>query len=185
MSDKLSGYKAGQSGLIALDWFNGNRSVLVNSRLSGMLLGVTVRTKSEEIYRALLEAAAFGTKRIVDQFENSGIMINTVTAAGGIANKNSLLMQILSDVLDKQIKVCDATQAAALGSAIYASVAAGIYTDTKRASAELSADAVKTYIPIRENVCEYKKLYAEYLTLHDYFGKSNMVMERLTEMKKG
>lgn len=184
LTDKAEKLKIGESGIVALDWFNGNRSVLVNSRLSGMLLGLTLGTKPEEIYRALLEAASFGTKRIVDQFEDNGIAISSVTAAGGIANKNRLLMQILADVLNKSIKVCDTAQAAALGSAIYASVSAGFFDDVKSASAKLSADAVKIYKPISENVNLYKKLYSEYLTLHDYFGKNNMVMERLSEMKK-
>lgn len=183
LTEKASELRIGESGVIALDWFNGNRSVLVNSRLSGMLLGLTVRTRPEEIYRALLEAASFGTKRIIDQFENNGVTVNTVTAAGGIANKNALLMQILADVINKPIKVCDTTQAAALGSAIYASVAAGFFADVISAAERLSSPCVKEYLPIAHNVEAYKTLYSEYLTLHDYFGKTNMVMERLSDIK--
>ena len=184
LTDKASESRIGESGVIALDWFNGNRSVLVNSRLSGMLLGLTVRTRPEEIYRALLEAASFGTKRIIDQFESNGNAVNTVTGAGGIANKTALLMQILADVINKPIKVCDTTQASALGSAIYASVAAGLFGDVIIAAKHLSAPAIKEFTPIVANVEAYKILYSEYLTLHDYFGKTNMVMERLSDMKK-
>lgn len=184
LTSKAQQLKIGKSGLIALDWFNGNRSVLVNSRLSGMVLGLTIRTKAEEIYRALLEAAAFGTKRIVDQFENYGIPIHRITAAGGIANKNSLLMQILADVLNKPISICDTSQAAALGSAVYASVAGGFYSDVVSASKELSVSASNVYLPISENVSAYSQLYGEYLTLHDYFGKNNPVMEFLSKNKQ-
>lgn len=184
LTQKASELNIGESGIVALDWFNGNRSVLVNSMLSGMIVGMTVRTAPEEIYRALLEAAAFGTKRIVDQFEAYGVEIKSVTAAGGIANKNRLLMQIIADVLQKDIKVCSTTQAAALGSAIYASVAGGFYEDVKSAAKELSAPAVTVYKPIDINAEKYKELYGEYLILHDYFGKQNMIMERLSKKRK-
>lgn len=184
LTEKAAELRIGESGIIALDWFNGNRSVLVNSSLTGMLLGVTIRSKPEEIYRSLLEAAAFGTKRIVDQFEAYGIAINTITAAGGIASKNSLLMQILSDTLNKEVYVCDTKQAAALGSAIYASVAGGFYKDVIEASKELAAPSSKRYTPKTENAKKYALLYDEYLTLHDYFGKTNMVMERLSKIKQ-
>ncbi len=184
LTQKAQELKIGESGIVALDWFNGNRSVLVNSRLSGMLVGVTIRTKPEEIYRSLLEAAAFGTKRITDQFEGYGIDIDTVTAAGGIANKNPLLMQIMADVLNKPVAVCSATQAAALGSAVYASVAGGFYEDVRSAAKELSVPTAMVYTPNGNNAESYGILYREYLALHDYFGKENMVMERLSEMKQ-
>ena len=184
LTEKAQQLKIGESGIIALDWFNGNRSVLVNSRLSGMLVGVTIQTQPEEIYRALLEAAVFGAKRITDQFEAFGISIDKITAAGGIASKNALLMQIMADVLNKEIFVCNTTQAAALGSAVYASVAGGFYDDVIIASADLSPEVKAVYRPIEENVIKYKALYSEYLTLHDYFGKTNMVMERLRKIKQ-
>lgn len=184
LSEKAAKLDIGRSGIVALDWFNGNRSVLVNSKLSGMLLGITIRTKPEEIYRALLEAASFGTRRIIDQFTSNGIEIKCITAAGGIANKNSLLMQIMADVTDREIKVCSTTQAAALGSAIYASVAGGFYSDVTEAAEKLSAPISKTYTPISSNVTKYQSLYKEYLELHDYFGRSNLVMERLSDMKQ-
>lgn len=184
LTEKAEKLKTGESGVLALDWFNGNRSILVNSLLSGLLVGVTINTKPEEIYRALLEAAAFGTKRIVDQFEDYGIEVNALTASGGIANKNPLLMQILSDVLNREIRVCGTTQAGALGSAIYASVAGGFYPDIKIAAKELSVSPVCIYKPVKENADKYLALYNEYLILHDYFGKSNMVMERISKIKQ-
>ena len=183
LREKASKLSVGESGLLALDWWNGNRSVLVNSNLTGMILGMTLGTKPEEIYRALIEATAFGLKVIVEQYENSGISINSICAAGGIAQKDEMMMQIYADVLDREIRIAGSTQAGALGSAIYASVAAGAYADLKAAAEKLSKPDAKTYAPIAENAMAYKRLYGEYKTLHDYFGKENKVMERLNEFK--
>lgn len=183
LREKASKLEVGESGLLALDWWNGNRSVLVNSDLTGMVLGMTLGTRPEEIYRALIEATAYGLKVIVEQYENSGIKINSICAAGGIAQKDEMMMQIYSDVLDREIRIAGSTQAGALGSAIYASVAAGVYTDVKTAASKLSKPDVKIYKPVRENVKEYKLLYREYKILHDYFGKENKVMERMGKSK--
>lgn len=183
LREKASKLSVGESGLLALDWWNGNRSVLVNSNLTGMILGMTLGTKPEEIYRALIEATAFGLKVIVEQYENSGISINSICAAGGIAQKDEMMMQIYADVLDREIRIAGSAQAGALGSAIYASVAAGAYADLKAAAEKLSKPDAKTYAPIAENAMAYKRLYGEYKTLHDYFGKENKVMERLNEFK--
>ena len=175
LREKASKLSVGESGLLALDWWNGNRSVLVNSNLTGMILGMTLGTKPEEIYRALIEATAFGLKVIVEQYENSGISINSICAAGGIAQKDEMMMQIYADVLDREIRIAGSTQAGALGSAIYASVAAGAYADLKAAAEKLSKPDAKTYAPIAENAMAYKRLYGEYKTLHDYFGKENKI----------
>ena len=179
LREKANKLSVGESGLLALDWWNGNRSVLVNSNLTGMLLGMTLGTKPEEIYRALIEATAYGLKVIVEQYENSGISIKSICAAGGIAQKDEMMMQIYADVLGRDIRIAGSTQAGALGSAIYAAVAANIYTDVKTAAKKLSKSDVKLYKPIKENVKTYKMLYKEYKILHDYFGKENMVMERI------
>ncbi|MBQ9112524.1 MAG: ribulokinase [Clostridia bacterium] len=179
LREKASKLEVGESGLLALDWWNGNRSVLVNSDLTGMVLGMTLQTKPEEIYRALIEATAYGLKVIVDQYEDSGITINSICAAGGIAQKDEMMMQIYADVLNRDIRIAGSTQAGALGSAIYASVAAGVYKDVRTAAGKLSKPDVKVYKPIKENVKAYKLLYREYKVLHDYFGKENKVMERL------
>lgn len=177
LTEKAEKLAVGQTGLVALDWFNGNRSVLDDSRLSGMILGLTLGTKPEHIYRALLEATAYGTKMILDTL---AFPVTTIKVAGGIANKNPLLMQIYADVLGRTIGVTQSTQAAALGSAIYGAVAAGIYPDFTAAAAAMGAPVAKTYTPNPENQKAYKKLYAEYVTLHDYFGRGgNDVMKRL------
>ncbi len=179
LREKASKLTVGEHGLLALDWWNGNRSVLVNSSLKGMILGMDMQTKPEEIYRALIEATAYGLRVIVDRCLESGVVINNVCAAGGIAQKDEMMMQIYADVLNRRIDIAGTTQAAALGSAIYATVAAGLYSDVTEASRVLSRPHAKSYYPIAENVERYGKLYAEYKKLHDYFGEENKVMERL------
>lgn len=179
LTEKAEKQAVGETGLIALDWFNGNRSVLDDSQLSGMLLGLTLSTKPEDIYRALLEATAFGTKMILDALRSP---VSTIKVAGGIANKNALLMQIYADVLGCEIGVCQSTQAGALGSAIYAAVAAGVYPDIPAAARAMGAPVTKRYCPNEKNREAYQKLYQEYVTLHDYFGRGgNDVMKRLFE----
>ena len=183
LRQKASRLKVGESGLLALDWFNGNRSVLSDSDLKGMILGMTLRTKPEEIYRALIEATAYGTRMIVEAFEKSGLRIERIVASGGIAEKDEMLMQIYADVLNRPITVSNAKRSASVGSAMYAAVAAGIYDDIHAASSHLADRSGKLYTPIVENVRVYELLYAEYRTLHDYFGKGgNDVMKRLASI---
>ena len=180
LRSKARELKIGESGLMVLDWFNGNRSVLCDSDLSGMILGLTLTTKPEHIYRALLEGVAFGAKMIIDNYTDNGIKINRVVATGGIALKDELLMQILSDVTGLVIEVSASTQACALGSAMYGAVACGIYSDVRDAATVMSKPTVKTYMPIEENTVKYRRLYDEYKLLHDYFGRGeNDVMKRL------
>lgn len=180
LTEKAEKLAVGESGLLALDWHNGNRSVLDDSALSGLILGLTLRTKPEDVYRTLLEATAFGTKMIVDTLEKNRVTIRSLKVAGGIAHKNPLLMQIYADVLNREILICQSTQSGALGSAIYAAAAAGVYPDIPAAAAAMGAPVVKTYTPNRENHLAYQKLYADYVLLHDYFGKGeNNVMKRL------
>jgi len=137
-----------------------------------MLCGITMRTRPEEIYRALLESTVFGARVIFEQHEKFGISINGVTAAGGIANKNPLLMQIYADVLNKDIRIAKSTQSGALGSAVYAAAAAGVYPSIEAASKAYAKPVEKVYKPNSENVEKYKKLYQKYRYLHDYFSKS-------------
>ena len=177
LTEKAEELSVGQTGLIALDWFNGNRSILDDSQLSGMILGLTLGTKPEHIYRALLEATAFGTKVILDAL---AFPIHTIKVAGGIANKNRLLMQIYADVLNRPIGVSQSTQAAALGSALYAAVAAGIYPNIDKAAEAMGKPVTTFYSPDGEANKAYQILYHEYVKLHDYFGKGgNHVMKRL------
>ena len=185
LREKASGLRPGESGLVALDWQNGNRSVLMDSDLSGMILGMTLSTKPEELYRAWIEATAYGTRMIVEQYEKNQISLNRICAAGGIAMKDEMLMQIYADVLGREISVAGTTQAGALGSAIYAAVAGGLYENVQEAAAKLARPDKCSYRPIPENKEVYNELYAEYKTLHDYFGRGeNHVMKRLNSIAK-
>ena len=178
----------GTTGLIALDWYNGNKSCLINGRLSGMFLGLNLNTRPEEIYLAMLEATAFGARVIVDSYRHAGVPVNDVCICGGVAGKNALLMQIYADVLGIPVKVSRCSQAAALGSAIYAAAAAGEQTGYKDIFAAVNAMAdreFKIYEPDSLRQSAYEELFKEYMLLHDYFGKGgNQVMERLHEKRK-
>jgi L-ribulokinase len=189
LTEKAAELKPGESGLVALDWWNGNRSVLVDVDLTGLILGMTLLTKPEEMYRALIEATAYGTKMIVDTFKENGVPIDELYACGGIAEKNPFVMQIYADVTGMEIKISGSPQAPALGSAMFGAVAAGKKAggfDTIQQAADVMAKVKPiTYKPIPGNSDIYKKLYAEYKILHDYFGRgSNDVMKRLKDIKK-
>ncbi|WP_036715995.1 FGGY-family carbohydrate kinase, partial [Paenibacillus darwinianus] len=182
-------YKPGQSGLLALDWWNGNRSVLVDTDLTGLLLGCTLLTKPEEIYRALLEATAYGTRKIVDAFHSNGVEVNELYACGGLPQKNRLLMQIYADVTNREIKIAASRQTPALGAAMFAAVAAGSanggYDSIVDAAKKMARVREETFKPIPANVAVYEKLYREYSKLHDYFGRGeNDVMKRLKAIKE-
>jgi L-ribulokinase len=185
---KAAQLKVGESGLLALDWWNGNRSTLVDVDLTGMLLGATLATRPEEIYRALIEATAYGTRVIVEAFERNGVAVHEIVATGGLPGRNKLLMQIYADVSGREIKVAATEQAGALGSAMFGAVAAGRarggYDTIFEAAQEMARLKDVTYKPIPENQVVYDKLYAEYVTLYDYFGRgSNDVMKRLKALK--
>lgn len=173
LTDLASAQKIGQHGLVALDWFNGNRSVLSDSNLSGLIIGLNLTTAPEDIYRAIIEANAFGCRVIIDNYQSGGIPVNKIIASGGIALKNPLLMQIMADVLNRPISVSESTQSAALGSAIYAACACDIFPDIHTACKVCSAPIYKTYFPQPENVKEYDSLFKKYLYLHDLFGRQN------------
>lgn len=179
LRQKAKQLRPGESGLIALDWLNGNRSTLQDSDLSGMVLGITLSTRPEEIYRALIEATAFGLRRIIDVFVNGGLEIRAIRAAGGIAKKDEMLMQIYADVCRMPISAVDTEQGPAHGAAIYAAVAGGLYPSVAEASKALSVKRAITYTPIEGNSRVYDRLYAEYSELYDYFGGENGVMKRL------
>ena len=189
LREKAEKYKPGESGLVALDWWNGNRSCLVDVDLTGMILGMTLLTKPEEIYRALIEATAYGTRMIIETFREYGVEVNEFYAAGGIAKKDPMTMQIYSDILNLPIRIAGSDQGGALGSAIFGSVAAGKenggYDDVFSAASRLGKVLDTRYEPNPEAVKVYDKLYAEYKILHDYFGRgANDVMKRLKEIKK-
>ena len=185
---KAGALRPGESGLLALDWFNGNRSVLVDVDLSGMILGLTIRTKPEEIYRALIESTAYGTRMIVETFGEYGVPVNEFIAAGGIAKKDPMMMQIYADVLNMPVRIAASDQGGALGSAIFGAVAAGSakggYDDIVDACRKMGKVLDTVYLPDPDAVAVYDKLFAEYRTLHDYFGRGeNDVMKRIKALK--
>lgn len=173
MTEKAKEVAPGSNGVIALDWWNGNRTPYADYDLSGMLCGLTLTTKPEEIYRALIESTAFGTKRILDLYISHGVEVKEIYASGGIAQKNPLLMQIYADVCGMKIKVPTGRQAAAKGGAILAACACGYY-DTFKAAADAMADKdIIEYTPKPKNTEEYDKVYSEYCELSEYFAKRN------------
>lgn len=188
LEERAAALAPGESGLLALDWWNGNRSVLVDVDLTGLLIGQTLATKPEDIYRALIEATAYGTRIIIESFEDSGVPVKEIVATGGLPDRNHLLMQIYADVTGREIKVAAAKQTPALGSAMFGAVAAGkaaggydsIY-DASQAMAHLRDEV---YVPNPEHREIYDQLYAEYKLLHDYFGRGeNDVMKRLKKIR--
>ncbi len=184
LSDLAAGQQVGQHGLLALDWHNGNRSVLVDHELSGLIVGLTVATRPEDIYRALIEATAFGARTIVDAFNTAGVPVTEFVVAGGLT-KNRLLMQIYADVLRLPLSVIASGQGPALGSAIHAAVAAGAYPDVAAAAAVMGKVDRAAYSPIGENADAYDDLFAEYTALHDYFGRGgSAVMHRLKALQR-
>ncbi len=175
----------GESGLVALDWWLGNRSTLVNTDLTGLIVGLNVATTPAEIYRALIEATAFGARTIIDAFEQSGVPIHTIVAAGGLAEKNALVRQIYADVIGKPLYISGSAQAPALGAAIHAAVAAGIYPDIPAAAHAMGQRHPDPVQPNPQRHAVYDQIYTEYTALYDYFGRgANPVMQRLKRLRR-
>ena len=181
--------RPGQAGLIALDWNNGNRTILVDQRLTGLILGQDLHTTRADIYRALIEATAFGARAIIERIREHGVAIDRVVCTGGIAEKNPLLMQIYADVTGCAMRVAGSSQTCALGSAISAAVLAGGHPDFASAEAAMTSLRAVVYEPNPENQAIYNELYALYRELHDAFGgltKSadlSQTMKRLLDIK--
>ncbi len=174
----------GGHGLIALDWLSGNRSVLVDHDLSGLILGLTLATPPEDVYRALVESTAFGTRMIVETFDQSGVPIREFIAAGGLT-RNAWLMQLYADVLGMPIRCVASGQGPALGSAIHAAVAAGCYPDVASAASAMGRLEDSAFEPDQERHRAFTRLYQEYVQLHDWFGRGgNDVMRRLAAMRR-
>jgi len=168
---------------MALDWLDGNRSVLVDHHLSGMIVGLTLATRAPDIYRALVEATAFGTRVIIDSFAPSGVPVTELVVAGGLI-KDKFVMQVYSDVTRRPLSLIASEQGSALGSAIHAAVAAGAYPDVPAAAAAMGGRHEGVYRPDPARADAYDQLYAEYLLLHDYFGRGgNDVMHRLRALR--
>jgi L-ribulokinase len=181
--------KPGESGLLALDWNNGNRTILVDQRLTGLLVGQTLYTTPAEIYRALIEATAFGALTIINRFEEYGVKIGQVINCGGITEKSPLTMQIYANVTGRPMKVSRSAQTCALGSAIAGAVVAGIYKTFADAQKAMTGLKPKIYTPNPEAHVVYQELYGLYKTLHDAFGASewtgnlNNVMKQLLDIR--
>lgn len=187
LSEKAEALAPGECGIIALNWWNGNRNPLIDSSLSGMFLGMTLRSRPEDLFRALVEANAFGTRLIIENFENHGIKAERLAVSGGIAVKSPFIMQLISDVLGKELNVTSYTHSAALACAIYSAVAAGAevggYRTMEEASSVMAAPVARVYRPNPEAHAVYNRLFEEYARLVDYFGRGgNDVMKRLREI---
>jgi L-ribulokinase len=180
--------KPGESGLLSLDWHNGNRTVLVDQRLTGLLVGLTLHTKPAEIYRSLIEATAFGARVIMERFEEYRVAVKRVINCGGVAARNPLAMQIYADVMNRPIFISRGTQTCALGSAIAGAVVAGKknggYDDYSTAVAAMTGVQETAYHPLRENVATYERLYQLYRRLHDAFGISGQRSDLSDVMKE-
>lgn len=183
LTRKIADQPVGGHGLVALDWMNGNRSTLVDHHLSGVIVGLTLATRPEEIYRALLEATAFGTRTIVDALEQGGVPVTEFIVTGGL-KQNPLLMQIYADVLRRPVSLAESAQGPALGSAIHAAVAAGAHPDVRTAAAAMGRVRRGVHQPDTARADAYELLYAEYRTLHDHFGTGpDMLLHRLRAIR--
>lgn len=189
LTEKMKAIRPGESGLIALDWWNGNRSILEDEDLSGCIFGLTLQTRPEEICRALFEATGFSAKTIIEEYRKYGINVDEIVAVGGIAEKNPVLIQIYADIIGCDVLVPEVHHACALGTAIYAAVAAGKsgggYDTLEEAVAAMASKKAKRYVPTENNIKLYQQLYEEYQVLHDHFGRgNNNVLKRLLDVKK-
>jgi L-ribulokinase len=181
--------RPGESGLLALDWWNGNRSILVDAELSGLLVGLSLATKAPEVYRALLEATAFGTRVIVEAFVEAGVHVERMVACGGLPERNRLLMQIFADVTGREFAVAASKQTPALGSAMFGAVAAGSelggFDSIAEASRQMARLGDELYVPDEQRRDAYAELYAEYVRLHDLFGRDqDGTMKRLRAIQR-
>jgi L-ribulokinase len=181
LSQLAESQPVGAHGLVALDWQSGNRSTLVDHQLSGLIVGMTLATKPEEIYRAIVESTAFGAKKIVGTFNKSGVKVEEFIAAGGLI-KNRFVMQIYADVLNMPITVIKSSQGPALGSAIHAAVAAGVYSDVVEAAAVMGGTEDLEYLPSPQNAKIYDQLFEIYDTLYESFGH-NGIMHNLRQIR--
>jgi L-ribulokinase len=170
LTSQAAAMKPGQSGLLALDWNNGNRTILVDQRLTGLLVGQTLHTSRAEIYRALIEATAFGARTIIERLVEYGVPVHRIVCSGGIAARNPLLMQIYADVTGCEMRVSRSDQSCALGAAVGAAVCAGVHPDFPAAQAAMTGLKDTVYRPDPADQAVYQELFSLYRTLHDAFG---------------
>jgi L-ribulokinase len=188
LEEQAAQLKPGESGLLALDWWNGCRTPLVDANLSGMLIGATLGTRAPDIFRALIEATAFGTQIIVETFEQNGVAVKELVACGGLAERNKLLLQIYADVTGREFVQAGSGHTSARGAAMFGAYAAGHaaggYASLTDAAKHMASASGATHQPNAQNHATYQKLFAEYRKLHEYFGcGANDVMKRLREIR--
>ena len=176
--------KPGASGLLALDWWNGSRSVLMDADLSGMIMGLTLGTRPADIYRALVESTAYGARKILEAFTSQGLPMESIRACGGLAQKNPALMQIYADILGREIQVADSSHTSGLGAAMFGGQAAGVFHSMEEAAEKMARLQKRTYLPDPANVKLYNELYEIYVELHDQLGRQeNSPMKRLRAIR--
>jgi L-ribulokinase len=186
LEERAGRLRPGENGLLALDWWNGNRSVLMDADLSGVLIGLTLDTRPEDIYRALIEGTAFGTRLILDNFRHNGVAIEELIAAGGLAERNELLMQIYADVTGRTLRVARSGQACALGAAIFGAAVSGAHPDLATAVARMGGVKEHAFHPDPAAHERYSQLYTEWARLHDYFGRGGSdVLKKLRAWRHG
>ncbi|HET6562287.1 MAG TPA: ribulokinase [Marmoricola sp.] len=183
LSRLAAAQEVGEHGLVALDWHSGNRSVLADHELSGAIVGLTLATRPEDVYRALVEATAFGTRVIVEALRAGGLPVDDVVVAGGLV-RNAWLLQVYADVLGIPLSVIGTENGAALGAAIHAAVAAGAHPDVAAAAAAMSPSHRARHLPDPSRTAAYDLLFAEYLALHDHFGRTTPAMHRLGALRR-
>jgi len=176
----------GESGLLGLDWHNGNRTILVDPRLTGLLMGLTLHTTPAAAYRAAIEATAFGALRIIERMEEHGVCVERVAACGGIAEKSPLVMQIYADVLNRPVEIAESAQTCALGSAIFGAVVGGAHPDALAAQRAMTQPSSRRYEPSADAAKVYQKLYGLYRELHDSFGLGGQsaAMKKLLQIQE-
>jgi len=180
-AEKLS---PGESGLLALDWNNGNRTILVDPKLTGLIMGLTLHSSRAEIFRALIEATAFGARKIVDRLEEHGVKVGDVVNCGGIAEKNAMLMGIYANVLNRPMRVSASSQTCALGAAMFGAVVGGVHHNVEDAQKEICAFKEHVYEPNPEAAAVYDELYGIYSEIHDGFGVAGESFDHYEAMKK-
>lgn len=183
LTEKAAAQEVGQHGLVALDWWNGNRSILVDSDLSGLLIGQTLQTKPEDIYRALLESTAFGARVIIENYEKHGVPVNEITIAGGLL-KNKFLMQMYADVTRRPLSAATVAQAGAHGSAIFAALAAEKFNSLDEATKQMGAVIPNAYAPDEARAKQYDQLFEQYVRLYELFGTETGIMHQLKRIRR-
>jgi L-ribulokinase len=179
-------FRPGETGLVALDWWNGNRSILADADLTGVVAGLTLQSTEQEIYRALTEAIAFGNRRVMENFSEHGMKLDEIVACGGIAEKSPLIMQLIADTSGRVVHVPASTQIPARGAALFGAVAAGAFADIDAAVAATRPEIARSYEPDREAASVYDEVYAVYRELHETLGRSQSeLLHRLKRLRAG